>query len=157
MSRKPCRYKACKGRTHRGPCPTAASIARQKRTHHTADHMKTLRAKQLTTVETNNLCGFCYAPAEDCSTGCKAAKTAAVSKGRIGRLAAAGQAARAAAAAAHEARLNSAVASRPSLNIMAIPNHPLACESCGLNATSARFSIAWADSIGWGICSKCNN
>jgi hypothetical protein len=119
--------------------------------------MKTLRAKQLKTIEINNLCGFCYAPAEDCATGCKAAKTAAVSKGRIGRLAEAGRAARAAAAAAHEARLNSAVASRPALNIMAIPNQPLACESCGLNAPAIQFSIAWADNHGWGICQKCGN
>jgi hypothetical protein len=53
--------------------------------------------------------------------------------------------------------LNSAVASRPALNIMAIPNQPLACESCGLNAPAIQFSIAWADNHGWGICQKCGN
>ena len=157
-SPQPCRYKACGGSCVR-PCPVAANIG--SKASKTPRAFKSMRAKALSNAEKFNLCAFCFGPAEDCATGCKKASQLAEkswdSTKRIqGQLKRAGEIAKAKEASAEAQARRDAIVRRPALNISAIPNQPLACESCGLNAPALQFSIAWADHHGWGICKKCN-
>lgn len=161
-SPQPCRYKACGGSCVR-PCPVAARIGAKasKTTPAALDALAIKRAKRVAKAEKLSLCAFCFGPAEDCATGCtKASKLAVASwdstKRIQGQLKRAGEMAKAQAANAEAQARRDAIVRRPALNISAIPNHPLACESCGLNAPALQFSIAWADHHGWGICKKCN-
>ena len=157
--RKPCRYKACKGRVHRGPCPTAAKIGRKaSRT----TEAKKAQAAQMASIKqakarTLSLCGFCFGPAADCATGCKAAHAAQEASSAT-LLKAAGRKMRAAAAAAEADRLKALAL------IQTVPVHPVAalgsmmltCIKCHSVKPAIQFKVAFAASdrfdFGDGLC-----
>ena len=157
MVRKPCRYKACGGVTHRGPCPTAANIGRKggkQSTPNSADNFKQFR----TQVTNLNLCGFCFGPADLCSTRCAAASNAGASTKTNRNIRQSGIKAAAAAAAAQADRL------RAMQLIQSVPVHPvtalgsmmLTCIKCNSTKPAIQFNVAFAASdrfnLGDGLC-----
>ena len=152
--RKPCRYKACKGRVHRGPCPTAAKIGRKASRTTEAARKQQQNARSARRIE-NGVCGFCLT---DCrGTQCTAAKAAQEASSATA-LKAAGRKMRAAAAAAEADRLKALAL------IQTVPTHPvqalgsmmLTCIKCHATKPAIQFNVAFAASdrfnLGDGLC-----
>lgn len=155
MAGKPCRYKACKGRVHRGPCPTAARIGAKNQGR--KEQGKIMAAARAAKVEIRNLCGFCFGPAADCANGCS--KAAAAQDASVQTtLKAAGRRMRAKAAAAAADRLKAMQL------IETVPTHPVAalgsmrlnCIKCNHTGPATSFKVAFAASdrfnLGDGLC-----
>ena len=158
MAGKPCRYKECKGRVHRGPCPVAARIAKKRRKHvHTNEHMKAIALRKQTQLRELNLCGFCFAPAADCANGCTKAAAAQEASTQTA-LKAAGRRMRAKAAAAAADRLKAMqlIETVPTHPVAALGSMRLTCIKCNHTGPATSFKVAFAASdrfnLGDGLC-----
>lgn len=159
MAGKPCRYKECKGRVHRGPCPVAARIAKQRKQNSAAQ--KAAARASIAKVNARragaDVCGFCLGPAAECATGCKAAAAAApLAQHRQRALIAGAAKAAAAAAAADRRRLAELRNIRPTLDTDALGSTPLVCIKCNSTGPAREFKIAFADDFGFGVCNCVN-
>ena len=159
MAGKPCRYKECKGRVHRGPCPVAGRIAKQRKQNSAAQ--KAAARASIAKVNARrvaaDVCGFCLGPAAECATGCKAATAAAPLAQRRQRdlIAGAAKAARRQ-AAADRRRLAELRNIRPTLDTDALGSIPLVCIKCNSTGPAREFNVAFADDFGFGVCNCVN-
>ena len=181
--KKPCRFKRCKGVTHRGPCPvrqrigskggsvktptlSAAQINQRKqaskapRTPSLSRNAKTTATnlKRIASRVANNLCTFCGLSHTD--SMCDAASIAgSISRGTIAIINRIGTTNRAKLlkAKADDLKRRAALNIRPLLNLDAIPStYFFDCIKCHTTNTTPFMAVAFADDVGFGLCKPCD-